>query len=58
MNGFINKVFKGFHRKKSKNTATNTRILNQMPENVLYGEDTGAIPPDDLENQLENEKKQ
>ncbi|MCT4619687.1 MAG: hypothetical protein N4A62_09910 [Marinisporobacter sp.] len=58
MNGFMNKVFKGFRGKKSQNTAVSSKILNEMPENVLYGEDSGAIPLEDLENQLENDKKQ
>lgn len=55
MNLFMNKLF---GRKNKKKTAANNRILSEMPENVLYGEDTGAIPPEDGKNQLENEIKQ
>ncbi|WZL73857.1 hypothetical protein QBE52_03725 [Clostridiaceae bacterium 35-E11] len=54
MNGFMNKLF---GRKNNKKAASNSKILSEMPENVLYGEDTGAIPPDDMKNQLENEIK-
>lgn len=61
MNNFVNKLLGGLHLGKSKHrwddTAARSVVLRDMPENVLYGEDPGAIPPDEFTNQLEDDIK-
>ncbi|MFZ5966912.1 MAG: hypothetical protein ACOYVK_07030 [Bacillota bacterium] len=62
MNNFMNRLFNGMNvrglgKRGKRNTASKSAILNNMPENVLYGEDAGAIPPDEFTNQLEDEFK-
>lgn len=62
MNNFVNKLFNGLKgnnisKYQHRKTASHSAILHDMPENVLYGEDAGAIPPDEFRNQLEDEIK-
>lgn len=57
MTNFMSKLFNGMRIKGTAKhpTAANSPILKDMPENVLYGEDTGAVPYDELANQLEDD---
>ncbi|MEW9123253.1 MAG: hypothetical protein AB2421_11145 [Thermotaleaceae bacterium] len=61
MNQFMNKLINGMSinkhsgKKRWGDTASRSAILKDMPENVLYGEDAGAIPPEELTNQLDND---
>jgi hypothetical protein len=62
MNNFMNKIFNGLHmndttKDRHKPTASHNAagIIQDMPENVLFGEDSGAIPPEEFKNQLEDE---
>ncbi|AOT69924.1 hypothetical protein [Geosporobacter ferrireducens] len=63
MNQFMNKLLNGLNMNKGTgkhrwdDTAKRSAILKDMPENVLYGEDSGAIPPDEFTNQLDNDIK-
>lgn len=63
MNQFMNKLLGGLNMNKGtgkhrlNNTAARSAILEDMPENVLYGEDSGAIPPDEFTNQLDDDIK-
>lgn len=41
------------NKKAKKRTAASKGHLNNMPEHVLYGEDSGAIDQEDQENRLE-----
>jgi outer membrane protein OmpA-like peptidoglycan-associated protein len=58
----MNKIFSGLHMNdmtKEKNRLTANKkaagIIQDMPENVLFGEDSGAILPDEFKNQLDDE---
>lgn len=62
MNNFMSKIFNGLHmnemaKLKNKPMASQNAagIIQDMPENVLFGEDSGAIPPDEFKNQLDDE---
>ncbi|TCO75243.1 hypothetical protein [Marinisporobacter balticus] len=57
MNEFINRIFRNLTRKESKKRESNVGLISKMPENVLYGEDPGIVPSDDLKNQLDNDIK-
>ena len=54
---FMDKIFKVANKKNGKKSTATQGILGEMPENVLYGEDSGAVPPTDLKNQLDDEIK-
>ncbi len=66
MNNFMNKILNGLHMNDTTKNTTKDRhkptanhnaagIIQDMPENVLFGEDSGAIPPDEFKNQLEDD---
>lgn len=61
MNDFVNKLLGGLHlgmrKRRWDEKAAPSVVLRDMPENVLYGEDPGAIPPDEFTNQLEDDMK-
>ena len=36
-------------KKEQRNTTASAGLLNKMPENVNYGEDSGAVSPEELD---------